>query len=184
MQSDAMRRVRSLTAPLYPLGLPGVFLPAAHLVARRLRRRRLGGASAIVASAWLGWLAHRAIKLRYARVRPSRRGIARRTDSYPSGHTTGVTAVAVTIARVLERDGVLSRREARLLAIGASAIMGAYRVVDDEHWTTDVIGGWLFGIAISYACTALATGSAAGSQRLKRELFPGVLSTVISPPII
>ena len=184
MQTRQMRKLRESMAPLYPLGLPGVFVPAAYLIARRLRRRRLAGGSAIVASAWLGWLAHRAIKLAYARVRPTRRGVARRTDSYPSGHTTGVTAVAVTIAHVLERDGLLSRRDARLLAIGAPAVMGAYRVIDDEHWTTDVVGGWLFGAAIAYACTALATGSPAGSHRLKREPLPGVLSTVISPRIM
>lgn len=179
-----MRRLRRLTVPLYPLGLPGVLIPAAHLIALRLRRQRLPGGTAIVASAWLGWLSHRAIKLSYARQRPKRRGVALRTDSYPSGHTNDVTAVALTMARVLERDGILSRRDARLLAIGAPAIMGAYRLIDDEHWITDVVGGWLLGAAIAYACTALATDSPAGSHRLKREPFPGVLSTLISPRIM
>jgi membrane-associated phospholipid phosphatase len=176
MQTPAAERTRELLSPLFPIGLPGAFIPAAHLVARRLERRGLAGGPAIVAAAWLGWLGQRGVKFVYRRERPRRRGVRRRTDSYPSGHTTGITAVALTTAAVLARRDVISRRTARRIAVGAPAVMGAYRVISDEHWATDVLGGWLYGAAIALSCTALlggaggagGEGGARGEQRTPR----------------
>jgi membrane-associated phospholipid phosphatase len=139
--------------PLYPVGLPGGYLLIAHGAARWLRHHRRGGGPAIVASAWAAWLAHRGIKLVYHRERPRRRNRKRRYDSYPSGHTTAVTAVAFTSANVLRRQGMISTGTAATLAIGAPALMGAYRVIADDHWATDVIGGWTLGLAVGLACT-------------------------------
>ena len=169
-----MSRTRELLSPLFPFGLPGAFIPAAHLVARRLERRELAGGPAIVTAAWLGWLGQRGVKLVYHRERPRQRGVRRRTDSYPSGHTTGITAVTLTAAMVLSRRCVISRRAARRIAIGAPAVMGAYRVISDEHWATDVLGGWLCGAAIALACTA-ALGDAGGARR--PQLKPRVSSS-------
>ncbi|MGH7622910.1 MAG: hypothetical protein ACREMU_11260, partial [Gemmatimonadaceae bacterium] len=70
MRTPAMARTGELLSPLFPLGLPGAFIPAAHLVARRLERRGLAGGPAIVAAAWLGWLGQRGVKLVYHRERP------------------------------------------------------------------------------------------------------------------
>jgi undecaprenyl-diphosphatase len=177
MQTPTMHRVRELLRPLFPLGLPGAFIPAAHLTARALERRGRAGGPAIVASAWLGWLGQRGFKLFYRRERPRRRGVRRRTDSYPSGHTAGITAVALSSAVVLGRRGVITRRAAWSLAVGAPLVMGAYRVIDDEHWTTDVVGGWLFGAAIALGCDALL-GDAGGREirRARVELGPARLS--------
>ena len=171
-----MRTARAL-APLFPFGLPGAFIPAAHVTARRLYRRGLAGGPAIVAAAWLGWLGQRGVKLVYRRERPRRRGVERRIDSYPSGHTTGITAVALTSALVLARRGVISRRAAQRIGIGAPAAMGAYRVISDEHWATDVLGGWLCGSAIALACTALLgdTGGARREARAPRVSSPGLV---------
>ena len=103
------------------------------------------------------------------------------TDSYPSGHTTGVTAVALTTAYVLGRQGVISKRRAIALAAAAPAIMGVYRVLDDEHWTTDVFGGWLLGGAVALACNAIladslgverATAPAPNRPRVPRRVRP------------
>lgn len=159
---------RSALAPMFALGLPGGYITIAHLTARWLRRRNAHGGPAIVSSAWLGWLVHRAAKLVYSRKRPPSPRVRHRTDSYPSGHTTGATAFALTTALVLERQGLMSRGRARTLAIGAPIAMGAYRVIDDEHWFTDVIGGWLLGAAIGIGCD-VALGDA--RPRLARRAW-------------
>ena len=163
--SPALRPAAAAMRPLFPLGLPGGYITVAYLVARTLRRRRRVGGPAIVASAWAGWLVHRAIKVVYARERPLRKGRPRRTESYPSGHTTGTTALSITAARVLSREGVLSRNAAVALAIVPPVVMGAYRVLADDHWATDVVGGWLVGAAIGLACDA-----ALGEMRSPRVL--------------
>ena len=119
-------------------------------------------------AAWLGWLVHRAVKLGYRRERPLRPGVRRRTDSYPSGHTTGTTALALTLAYVLRREGLMSFRRAAAIAIVPPAIMGAYRVIADDHWATDVIGGWLLGGTIALTCSAI-TGTESRSSRVRRH---------------
>jgi membrane-associated phospholipid phosphatase len=152
--SPSLRPVASVMRPLFPLGLPGCYITVGYLLARSLRRKRRAGGPAIVTSAWAGWLVHRAIKVVYRRERPARAGRPRRTDSYPSGHTTGATALSVTAARVLAREGVVSRNGAVALGVVAPLVMGTYRVLADDHWATDVMGGWLVGAAIGLACDA------------------------------
>jgi membrane-associated phospholipid phosphatase len=154
-QAPAMNGARRVLAPLFPIGLPGAYITIAYAVSYWLRRKRRRGGPAIVTSAWLGWLVHRAMKLGYRRERPLRPGVRRRTDSYPSGHTTGATALALTLAYVLFNDGLISARRAAAIAIGAPALMGAYRVIADDHWATDVVGGWLLGGAIAATCNAM-----------------------------
>jgi undecaprenyl-diphosphatase len=151
---------------MFALGLPGGYVTVAYLAARWLRRRNARGGPAIVTSAWLGWLVHRGAKLVYSRERPPSPRVRCRTDSYPSGHTTGATALALTTALVLERQGLVSRRRACAIAVGAPLAMGVYRVIDDEHWITDVIGGWLLGTAIGIGCD-VALGNA--QPRLVRK---------------
>jgi membrane-associated phospholipid phosphatase len=55
---------------------------------------------------------------------------------------------------VLSREGVISRNAAVALAIVPPVVMGAYRVLADDHWATDVVGGWLVGAAIGLTCDA------------------------------
>lgn len=145
--------------PLFPLGLPGGYITIAYALAHRLHRAGRRGGPAIVTSAWLGWLVHRAVKLAYERERPRRRNSRRRSDSYPSGHTTGATALAITSAYVLGREGVISTRAAMTIGVGAPLLMGAYRIIADDHWATDVAGGWLLGGAIGLTCNAVLADS-------------------------
>jgi len=148
-RAKSMNGVRVLLSPLFPIGLPGTYITVAHATSYWLRRRRKHGGPAIVSAAWLGWLVHRAVKLGYQRERPLRPGVRRRTDSYPSGHTTGTTALAFTLGYVLFREGVISKNRAAAIAFGAPVLMGAHRVIADDHWVTDVVGGWMLGGAIA-----------------------------------
>ena len=134
----------------------------AHWLGRRGRR----GGPAIVAAAWCGWFAHRGAKLVFVRDRPHRNG-RRRHDSFPSGHTTGATALALTTAYVLRSDRLISWRQAVALGIGAPAVMGAYRVIADDHWATDVFAGWALGSAVALV-TSLTLGK---KRRLRRRRF-------------
>lgn len=159
------RALASVMSPLFPVGLPGGYISISVAIAHWLRRHRRSGGGRIVASAWAGWLAHRAVKLAYRRQRPLRPGERIRTDSYPSGHTTGATALALTTASVLYRDGVLSTKQAIALAVGAPVVMGAYRVIADDHWSTDVVGGWLLGGAVAACCAPPSARATAVSRR-------------------
>jgi len=149
------RNARTVMWPLFPLGLPGGYITIAYALAHWLRRRRRQGGAAIVTSAWLGWFAHRGFKLFYSRQRPLRPHDKPRFDSYPSGHTTGATALAITVAHVLRRERLISSRAATAIRLGAPSLMGVYRVIADEHWATDVVGGWALGAAIGLGCEAL-----------------------------
>jgi membrane-associated phospholipid phosphatase len=151
------RRVELLQRPLEIAGLPGVYIPLAFVIARRMRRARIAGGRAIWSAALAAWLALRATRFVYDRKRPPRpphRG-PKSESSYPSGHTTGITALAVAAAAVLEEEGVLSPSAARALAIGAPLVMGLNRAYVREHWATDVLGGWLLGTAVALGCVGL-----------------------------
>lgn len=146
--------MRRATSPLFVLGLPGAYIPIAYATALWVQRRRHRGGPAIVTAAWLGWLAHRAAKVAFVRARP--RSDRLRADSYPSGHTMGITALAAVIGHVLSREGLVPRPAALALAVATSVTMGAHRVLVDDHWITDVIGGWLFGAAIGSGVSGIS----------------------------
>lgn len=164
--------------PLEWVGLPGIYIPAALLVARALRRRRRRGGRQIVNAAVAGWLALRLTRLLIHRPRPPRpRGRKPKSEStFPSGHTAGLTAVAVALAQTLENEQILTRRQARAVALGLPLAIGFNRVYVREHWVTDVLGGWALGAAVGLACAerssrgALARGVESGERRKIHKL--------------
>ena len=111
-EGKGVRAAAVALSPLFPLGLPGAYIAAAYATAHWLRRRGRRGGPAIVTAAWCGWFAHRGAKLVFVRERPHRNG-RRRYDSFPSGHTTGATALALTTAYVLRRERLISSRSDR-----------------------------------------------------------------------
>jgi membrane-associated phospholipid phosphatase len=152
------RAIEIMLSPIEIIGLPGLYIPIAVLLARRLQQHRRRGGPAIVASAATGWLALRATRLVYQRTRPPRprhRG-PKRESSFPSGHTTGITALSVGSAIVLGSSRMLSTRAALGVALGVPLLTGFNRVYVREHWATDVFGGWLLGGAVGLACAVLA----------------------------
>jgi len=58
--------------------------------------------------------------------------------SFPSGHTANTMAVATVLDR--EYDGVVP-----WIAYGATALVGASRVVGNHHWFSDVMAGAVIG---------------------------------------
>ena len=145
------RRLERAQRPLEIIGLPGAYIPLAYFIARSLRKRRKRGGAEIVAASWSAWLALRTMRLVIHRPRPPRPPgrKPKHESTFPSGHTLGLTTLALVVADVLAREGLLDRRAARILGIGVPLAIGANRVYVREHWLTDVLGGWALGAAVA-----------------------------------
>jgi membrane-associated phospholipid phosphatase len=89
------------------------------------------------------------------------------TFSFPSGHTSESTAVAIVIGYVLRREGVAARL-GLVIAVAVPILVGLSRIVLDMHWASDVIGGWLIGSA--YAAGVCALYEVAFRRARQREL--------------
>lgn len=165
------RRIDRAQRVVEVIGLPGAYIPVAYLLSRKLKQRRRAGGNEIVAAAWAGWLALRSMRVAIHRPRPPRPpGRKPKTEStFPSGHTTGLTALALAAADVLEREGMLTRRQARALRVGVPLLIGVDRVYIREHWLTDVLGGWALGSAAAATATLLVRRQRVRRQHVQRS---------------
>jgi membrane-associated phospholipid phosphatase len=137
-------------------GYPVVHLPGALLFASWLRDQGRSGGQAVITASLSSWTTHRLLKLVVRRQRPTARANSRENQqSFPSGHTTSATAVALTAAWVLMRQNVLPTSKALPLAVGLSSGIGVSRIYNDEHWASDVIGAWISGIAVAAVSVTL-----------------------------
>ena len=99
-------------------------------------------------------LATRTLKPVFARLRPGYVDDGGRSFSFPSGHTTIATAVALTLAYVMVRERVAPRL-APVIAAAFVLAVAASRVYLAEHWVTDTVGGVAIGTAIAAACATV-----------------------------
>ena len=83
-------------------------------------------------------------------------------DAFPSGHASRAFAVAAVFA---DRYG----GSVPVLAYGAAGLVAASRLVLDEHWASDVVGGAALGIVVG---RALSRRHAEGRRGL--DFFPFV----------
>lgn len=94
------------------------------------------------------------LKATYAVVRPEGGLLTSTSHSFPSGHTSGTAAIALLFAYVAVRNHVKSAA----FVAGAlllTFLVGIGRVYLDEHWSSDVVGGWMVGTAIAAAFSAI-----------------------------
>jgi membrane-associated phospholipid phosphatase len=110
-----------------------------------------------MASASLGAIVvHHSVKAVYRRVRPRHAVLRGKTEpAYPSGHTADSTAVLATGAYLLVREDLIDPAVAASIVATLALGVGASRVALGMHWSSDVVGGWLTGIAVA-SCCALA----------------------------
>lgn len=86
-------------------------------------------------------------------------GLGQPIGSFPSGHTTDLTAVMGVVLLVLLP--IRWRLIAYAIAAAGGFVVGSTRVVSGAHSPDDVVAGWLFGLAFVLAAgTWLAARSA------------------------
>jgi undecaprenyl-diphosphatase len=121
---------------------------AAAIVAGILLRRGAHKRPLIVAAAPFAFsLVIYLLKGWYRVERPPTGLISALTFSFPSGHTSGSTAVFCVIGYVLAREGVVRPSFGWLIACVIPFAVGLSRVFLDAHWASDVVGGWMIGAA-------------------------------------
>jgi undecaprenyl-diphosphatase len=72
--------------------------------------------------------------------------------SFPSGHALRAATVTLVTAYVLVRENVGKPKVAIPVAAAIPALTALHALYLDRHWASDIIGGWLGGIAIAGAC--------------------------------
>ena len=137
-------------------GYPGFYFPATALLIYFLRTNEARGTVSLIVASVGGWATHRIIKLFARRRRPaSMAGRKNEVEAFPSGHTTAATAIAMTTAYVLARQHLVPLPAALAIGLAIPALIGAGRVLADEHWATDVIGGWIGGTGVAALAAAI-----------------------------
>jgi membrane-associated phospholipid phosphatase len=71
------------------------------------------------------------------------------SPSFPSGHTLNATVLTTVVAYLvlIETTATWQRVVTVTVAAAFVAAMGLSRVFLGHHWLTDVIAGWLIGLA-------------------------------------
>ncbi|GGQ50220.1 phosphatase PAP2 family protein [Couchioplanes azureus] len=142
------------------------------LVIWLLRRHARRTALWVVVTMAVGGLLGALLKLLVGRHRPDLLDpVAQATGfSFPSGHALNATLAAGVFVLVL----LPVVRHRRLLWAGAllvAALTGISRIILGVHYASDVIAGWLLGVALLAATTAAFTRRDAGSV-VDRGLAP------------
>jgi membrane-associated phospholipid phosphatase len=138
-----------------PIGKWYVHLPTALATARRLHKAgRPRGAMTVVASSIGAAILSRSLdRLMKQRRPPPERGEPWE-QSFPSGHALETTALALTSAYVLRREGLAPAWSIGPITVQSFA-SGAGRLIRDRHWASDVIGGYCAGVALGAVCAGV-----------------------------
>lgn len=124
------------------------------------RARRL--ALWVVTTMAVGGLLGALLKLLVGRDRPDLLDPVARAAGYafPSGHALNATLAAGVLLLVFlpyTRGRAASRVALWVAAVLLAGVTGLSRVALGVHWTSDVLGGWLLGVAVLAATSAAFT---------------------------
>ena len=157
------RRSKKAAVQFGYLGKEWSALSAAGLAGAKLvSEKRNAGAVAVVAAALGAIGASHLFDAVLPQKTPPPGRKAPADPHFPSGHALHSTAVLTIGAWVLSREGMLSGRAAATGAGVLALALGFDRLIQDRHWTSDVVAGWLAAISI-------AGLSAAGYEIASRE---------------
>lgn len=154
-------RWEPLTDRLNYLGHPGYVVPAlvAGYASGRVARRPGLSRSSIHAlgALFVAGVANGTLKTVVGRERPaggdrftfSPFNLENRWQSFPSGHSTVAFSVATALSEEADRGWVTG------LTYSAASLVAWSRVYEDKHWSSDVVGGAVLGVAATRAGLSL-----------------------------
>ena len=152
--SRVLRAASIGTLPGEPYMHPTIGAACAAIVIAATRGPLLPVLATLATASIGAILAHHAVKLVYRRPRPAGALARGKTEpAFPSGHTTDATAVLVTGAYLLARQGLATPSTVGAAALVLALSTGVSRVLLGWHWGTDVVGGWMAGVGVA-ACAA------------------------------
>lgn len=167
--------------PQYAVAL----LAAAYAGGRLAKAPALSRSAAHVGAALLAaGAANGALKYILGRERPSTTAdnarfapftADNRWQSFPSGHTTVAFSLAASVSEEARRPWVTA------LTYGGAALVGWSRVYEDKHWTSDVVGGALVGIAAGRGTVRLLhhRGDGGSGDGARLTLLPNGLAVTL-----
>jgi undecaprenyl-diphosphatase len=85
---------------------------------------------------------------------PMPRGRRKQRAVFPSGHAFVPTAVLLTSAYVLARQDAADARVVYPVAVVLPAALAGAKLLAEKHWPSDVLAGWIAGVALSAGCVA------------------------------
>jgi membrane-associated phospholipid phosphatase len=156
--------VRQAAAAIAPAGKKKMYMPAALVASAcilaapgarepgALRSRAAGAVAMLLAAA-----AARGLNPAFDRWLPQPPpppGHPPDRPVFPSGHAFGPGAVSLATAYVLAREGLAHPAITFPVALTVPLVMSGARVLEEKHWASDVLGGYLGGIALSAGCLA------------------------------
>lgn len=145
-----------------------IVLLAYFLATHEDKRRGAREVAVMVLTATLAWLLAHAIKYIYYEPRPFaafsdvRQLIPHEADSsFPSGHAVFFSALATAM-------WFYHKRLAVLLGIGA-ILIGAARVAAGVHYPTDILAGFILGVAVAFVAARLLDKYALVAKRPEKS---------------
>ncbi|MGW6685432.1 phosphatase PAP2 family protein [Streptomyces sp. NPDC054961] len=157
-----------------------VALVVAWLVSRRAWRLAAWACATAVAGGLIGFLAKSAVE----RARPHLPDPVAHAPgfSFPSGHAmTATTSCAVLLLVLLPVVPRAWRPLPWVLALVTVAGVGYTRVALGVHWVSDVVGGWLLGLAVVAATTLAFEAWRADTGRRRTAMTEGLEPELTAP---
>jgi undecaprenyl-diphosphatase len=139
----ATMRVLTQAGATIPFLAAGLALTAGLLLVQEYRSAaRVALVTALVPAVW--GVLHAVLH----RPRPVSGFVHIESNGFPSGHTSHATALGLLVVMLLARRLGRAGRIATVLgAVLFAVVIGVSRVALLAHWPSDVLGGWLLGIA-------------------------------------
>jgi membrane-associated phospholipid phosphatase len=75
--------------------------------------------------------------------------------TYPSGHVVRVVVAAGLLVAAFAAQRGMARRLPIAAAVAVAVLVGCARIASHEHWPTDVVAGWLLGVAWLIGCLSV-----------------------------
>ena len=142
----------AVSAMVTPLTSPALLIGCSLAVALRFRRRGARVWAPIAAAPFVAMIVGRTFTATLPRQCAPTVSDEDDGTSFPSGHTTGAAAEALTIHFVLRRCGVLRRAPGAAILL-LPIIGGLNRLYRDRHWSSDIVAGISAGTVIAVTLT-------------------------------